>query len=108
MLQRLNDEAAAAESNQTLESGKKEEEANEKDCVTKKKRKHREDGEFKTERKKKRKADMNIDDEGQSSSNTESATIQPEKIETTAVKKAVIVPRHRAQVKSFLLSYYIC
>ena len=101
MLQRLNDEAAAAESNQTLESGKKEdEEVNEKDCVTKKKRKHREDGEFKSERKKKRK-DMNIDNEGQSSSsNTESATIQPEKIETTAVKKAVIVPRHRAQVKS--------
>jgi Pin2-interacting protein X1 len=101
LLQRLNDEATTAESNQTLEVGKKEEEeVNEKDCVTKKKRKHREDGEFKTERKKKRKAYMNIDNEGQSSSNTESATIQPEKIETTAVKKAVIVPRHRAQVKS--------
>jgi Pin2-interacting protein X1 len=93
LLQRLNDEAAAAESNQ---SGKEEEEVNEKGTVTKK-RKDREDGEFKTERKKKRKAD----DEGQSSSsNTESATIQPVKIETTIVKKAVIVPRHRAQVKS--------
>ena len=93
---------AAAESNQTLQSEKKEEvEVNEKDCVTKKKRKHREDGEFKTEREKKRKAYMNIDNEGHSSSsNTESATNQPEKMETTAVKKAVIVPRHRAQVKS--------
>lgn len=101
MLQRLNDEAAVTESNQTLEVGKKEEEVNEKDCGTKKKRKHREDDEFKTERKKNRKAYMNIDNEGQSSSsNTESATIQPEKIETTSVKKAVIVPRHRAQVKS--------
>lgn len=102
LLQRLNDEAAAAaESNQTLESGKREEEGeeevNEKDCVTKKKRKHK-DGEFKTEhKKKKREVYMNIDNEGQSSSNIESVT---EKIETTAVKKAVIVPRHRAQVKS--------
>lgn len=98
LLQRLNDEAAASESNQSLESGKKEEEeVNEKDGV-KKKRKHREDDEFKTERKKKRKADN--EEQSSSSSNTESATIQPEKIETTAVKKAVIVPRHRAQVKS--------
>jgi Pin2-interacting protein X1 len=99
LLQRLNVEAVTAESNQSLESGMKEEEEEvKKDGVTKKKRKHREDGEFKTERKKKRK----VDNEGQSSSssNTESATIQPEKIETTAVKKAVIVPRHRAQVKS--------
>ena len=110
LLQRLNDEVAAAESNQTLQSEKKEEvEVNEKDCVTKKKRKHREDAEIKTERKKKRKASMNIDNEGQSlPSNTESATIQLEKIETTTVKKAVIVPRHRAQVKSFLSSHYIC
>lgn len=103
LLQRLNDEATAAESNQTLEREKRgeeeEEEVNEKDGITKKKRKHREDGEFKTEPKKKRKPDK----EGQSSSsssNTESVIIQPEKIETTAVKKAVIVPRHRAQVKS--------
>ena len=99
LLQRLNDEATAAESNQTLESLKKEEEeVNEKDGVTKKKRKHREDGELDTESKKKRKAHMTLDNEGQSSSpNTESATIQ---LETTVVKKAVIVPRHRAQVKS--------
>ena len=70
LLQRLNDEAAAAES-PILESGVKEEEeeVNAKDCVTKKKRKHTGDDEF-------------------------------QKIETTAVKKAVIVPRHRAQVKS--------
>ena len=98
LLQRLNDEAPALENNQTLESGKKEEEeVYEKDGVSKKKRKHREGGEFKTEGKKKRKAD----NEGKlSSSNTVSATIQHEKIETAAVKKAVIVPRHRAQVKS--------
>lgn len=100
------------ETNQTLESGKEEveeeEEVNEKDCVSKKKRKHKENGESKTERKKKRKEKMDIDNEGQSpSSNTEFATIQPEKIETTTVKKAVIVPRHRAQVKSFLFSHYI-
>ena len=106
LLQRLNDEAATAESNQTLESGKRDEEVNEKDGVTRKKRKHSEDGEFKTERKKKKK----VDNEGQSSpSNTESATVQPKKIETTAVKKAVIVPRHRAQVKflSFVALYML-
>lgn len=72
LLQRLNNEAAVAESNQTLEGGMKEdeEEVNAKDGVTKKKRKHREDDGF-------------------------------EEIELTAVKKAVIVPRHRAQVKSY-------
>ena len=99
LLQRLNDEAADAESNQTLESGKEEEDDNEKDCVTKTKRKHRDDGEFKTERKKKRNS-MNIDNKGQSSFDTESSSFEPEKIETKAVKKSLIVPRHRAQVKS--------
>jgi len=113
LLQRLND-TSAAERNQTLESGKggeeeEEEEINQAnpDACTTKKRKHRENSEPKTERKKKRKADTETDDE---SPNAESATLQPEKIETTAVevKKAVIVPRHRAQVKFFLLQSCIC
>ena len=99
MLQRLNDEAAASESNQTSECGKKEDGEDEvKDGITKKKRRHREDSEFKIERKKKRKTD-NGNGGQSSSSNNESVTIQPKNIETTAVKKAVIVPRHRAQVK---------
>ena len=103
LLQRLNDESAA-ETNRALESGKEEVEINQD---VEKKRKHREEGNSKTEPKKKRKADMNIDDKSQSSSNTESAII--EKIETTAVqvKKTVIIPRHRAQVKFFLLPPYI-
>ena len=111
LLQRLND-ASATESNQVLESGKEEETVNPDDCMTeKKKKRHREEeGESKTQRKKKRKAELNINDEGQSSSNPESAIIQPEKIETTIVqvKKIVTIPRHRAQVKSFLLLSHIC
>ena len=110
LLQRLND-VSAAESNQALKSGKEEkeqEEVNQDDdeCITKKKRKrkHREDGESKkTESKKKRKADTNTNNEVQLSSNNEPATIQFEKKETTTTaveaKKAVIIPRHRAQVE---------
>ena len=109
LLQRLND-ASAAENNHTLESRKEEEEnnqANHDTCITEKKRKHREDGGSKTGCKnKKRKADTEIDYEYP---NAESATIQPEKIETTVVqvKKAAIIPRHRAQVTFFLLPPYI-
>lgn len=66
--------------------------------ITEKKRKYREDGESKTERKKKRKAGIKIDNEGQS------ATIPTEKIE----KAMRNPPRHRAQVKFFLLPPYIC
>ena len=86
LLQRLNDESAV-ERNQALESGKEEVEIN----LTEKKRKHREDGNSKTERQKKRKADMNIDNKSQSSFNTDS-------METTVVQveKTVVIPRHRA------------
>jgi len=96
LLQRLNDESAAERNQALVESGKEEEieiSQNSDACIMEKKRKHREDGESKTERNKKRKVDMNIEDKGPSSSNT-----QPKKVEMTVVqvKKAVIVPRHRA------------